>query len=738
MQSLIQLRQNLVQDRHRQLVVLSGSLNWQQKQLSGLFSQDEELLIINSNSDTAPLEVDFAGAKTTSIATKQLAHLLGQEIDGAIFSSASGLSADSIGIVSGMIKAGGLLIILTPDVPAWRKQNNPEDSRFLNTPITLHQSNKLFTQHLINSFQNSEAVWLHEKSSDVDTQPTQKTRLSNQSNLPTEDQLLAIQSVHKVAFGHRKRPLVICADRGRGKTASLGLAAIECLTEGKQHVVITASRPDQVNTAFKQASAAIKLLGEQLKDELEILIEKHNLLEFRYKGELKTFEYLAPDQLILKPTSADLLMVDEAAHLPNPLLAELLKRHHRMVFSTTLHGYEGSGRGFELRFKQHLNQQTPNWKLCEMKTPIRWAEHDPLEKIVFDALLLNAQTPELDDEISSNPDNQQIEYKTVSAQELLNDKTKLESVFGILVQAHYQTSPNDLQQLLNAPNIEIVIAEAIDEGHDSVIVGAALCVAEGKINPVKGRAHGHLIPQLLTKHYAQQDFMLLSTLRIMRIAVHPELQRQKIGHNLIRFIEKLGQQKRIDYLSSSFGGSDELLTFWFQESFWPLHVGVKRDKASGSHNIVVAKPISAMSRQALSMIQNRFQEQFPHLLFESLPNLSASQILQIMQTFRFKKTNYGLEKAMSNYSNGERPYESISIKLWEWSLHSACKIYQSSPTEQEVWCDKILKTNSWESVAHRHHLAGRKSVETALKTMIKKWLDNSNANLACNRARGYN
>ncbi len=744
MSELLSLRQQLSLNQHRQLVILSGSKSWQQSKIQNIFSSKETVFWITGKtseeqSDSLmPLEFKFSGFE--AIESKRLSYHLGEEIDGAVFNVEEGISADSLGIVSGMIRAGGLMIVLTPAEDDWKNLNNLEDSRFLNTPLTLHQSTKLFTQHLINCWQSDHVVWLKEGEEEFSRQIKLQTKAKpNQTRLPTDDQTAAVDKVLSVAFGHRKRPLVISADRGRGKTAALGLAAIQCLTNGKQHIAITASRPDQIKTAFELALHTVSELDKNSETEVEIITHKPTLLEFHYQDELKTFEYLAPDQLILTPTSADVLMVDEAAHLPTPLLIELLKRHHRMVFSTTQHGYEGSGRGFELRFKKHLNHFTPDWKSCHLQTPIRWAENDPLEQIIFDTLLLNANIPELDQATIDNCDCDQVSYQSISSRELIDQPERMQTLFGLLVQAHYQTSPNDLQQLLNAPNLNIITAEYRLKNQQTLTVGAVLCVQEGKVNPTQNRAHGHLVPQLLTRHYAQPDFLMLSTLRVMRIAVHPGVQRFGIGQKLIQQVETLGLQQRVDYISSSFGASDELLPFWFKLNFWPLHVGVKRDKASGSHNLVVAKPMSAMSRQALSLIQTHFQNQFPHLLLEALPHLPASQILQIIQTFRFKTTNYGLDKTLVDYYNGMRPYESISSKLWEWSLQSACKIGQVSSAEQSIWCDKVLKRNDWQTVAHEHHLAGRKGVEKAMKAMIEKWIG-SNAQAsseACRAAKSY-
>ncbi|WEJ62803.1 tRNA(Met) cytidine acetyltransferase TmcA [Thiomicrorhabdus lithotrophica] len=730
MSDLIQLRKTLFTEHHRALVILSGDSDWQSQQIDSLYKNHETVFWVAStlskNEVKEPVCIPdvFTRHDFECIESKRLPYYLGQEISGAIIDVKQGLSADTLGIVSGMIQSGGLLILLTPSINEWSELHNPENSRFLNTPLNLSDAKNAFTKHLILSWKESNIVWLEQDVSQAASNFTHSNdNTFSHQTLPTEDQTHALKAIHSVAFGHRKRPLIITADRGRGKSSALGIAAVDCLLDGKQHIVITASRLDQTKAAFKHAIEVLKTLNTQDKSlQIELINNKPGLVAFKYNNELKTIEFIAPDHLILNPTAADILLVDEAAHLPTPLLTDLLMRHHRLVFSTTQQGYEGSGRGFELRFKKQLDIHTPDWKTCHLKQPIRWAKNDPLEHAINHALLLDANFADIDEsEIFDTITPLDLSFKKVDINELLNNRAMLESLFGLLVQAHYQTSPNDLQQLLNAPNIHVLVA-CIEQAGKMHIIGAVLCIEEGKLNPGQARAHGHLVPQLLTKNYAQDDFMLLSTWRIMRIAVHPAYQRNGIGQHLLQEVEKLATLASVDYLSSSFGATEELLPFWFEQHFWPLHVGVKRDKASGSHNLVVAKPLTAMARQALALIQSHFQEQFPHLLLESLPYLPATQVWQIINTFRFKKRNIGLDKVLINYQNNSRPYESISGKIWEWSLQSAHTIRGASISEQAIWCDKVLKKESWQTVAHQHHLSGRKGVEEALKKMIAHWV----------------
>ena len=52
--------------------------------------------------------------------------------------------------------------------------------------------------------------------------------------------------------------------------------------------------------------------------------------------------------------------------------------------------YEGSGRGFALRFQKALDTLAPSWLAVRLQQPMRWAENDPLERFINQALLLDA------------------------------------------------------------------------------------------------------------------------------------------------------------------------------------------------------------------------------------------------------------------------------------------------------------------------------------------------------------
>jgi tRNA(Met) cytidine acetyltransferase len=95
----------------------------------------------------------------------------------------------------------------------------------------------------------------------------------------------------------------------------------------------------------------------------------------------------------------DVIVIDEAAQLPVPLLRRITRAHPHahIAFATTVRGYEGTGRGFVLRFLDQLRRDERPLSIHRLEAPIRWDAEDPLEARIFDALALDAAPASEDD-----------------------------------------------------------------------------------------------------------------------------------------------------------------------------------------------------------------------------------------------------------------------------------------------------------------------------------------------------
>uniref|UniRef100_UPI002FDDBC20 GNAT family N-acetyltransferase n=1 Tax=Leclercia sp. TaxID=1898428 RepID=UPI002FDDBC20 len=82
----------------------------------------------------------------------------------------------------------------------------------------------------------------------------------------------------------------------------------------------------------------------------------------------------------------------------------------------------------------------------------------------------------------------------------------------------------------------------------------------------------------------------LTARRGPRVAVHPARQREGIGRALVASAR---QQVNIDYLSVSFGYTNELWRFWQRCGFVLVRMGSHREASSGCYTAMAVLPISA-------------------------------------------------------------------------------------------------------------------------------------------------
>ena len=254
----------------------------------------------------------------------KLAGRLGMETDTLVFDALEGFDPDAFAMALGLVLGGGRFLLLTPPLPRWPQVRDRELERLVPAewPVTSPSG-------FLERFAAILDGW------DQETGPPHSPARPVETGL-TEDQERAKELIRYVAHGHARRPLVITADRGRGKSTILGISAAWLLQQRDCRILVTAPRRGATDILFQQARKALPV------DTLPATGDG-----LQYRGSLLTF--MAPDALLREAPDADLLLVDEAAGIPLPLLEGLIRKYRRIVLTSTVHGYEGSGRGFLLR-----------------------------------------------------------------------------------------------------------------------------------------------------------------------------------------------------------------------------------------------------------------------------------------------------------------------------------------------------------------------------------------------------
>ena len=701
------LREQACASRQRRLLVLAGDADWGR----GVAGDLCRTLPLSPASWVSVHSPDAA----ESLAGRQALALLGQEREAVIFDAHSGFDPDVFGAVSGAVVGGGLLILLTPPLGQWPDFADPAAERISIAPLTFADVSGRFLQRLVRLLATAEGVTVVEQQTEqlpaivTDAAPSEAAPVFDHDGFRSADQQTAVAALEHVIHGHRRRPVVLVADRGRGKSAALGIAAARLLREGLKRIVVTAPRIDAVAALFEQAAC---LLPEAR--------QRRGHLQWREAS----IEFHPPDELLLNPRDADLLLVDEAAAIPTPLLTRLLERHSRIAFATTVHGYEGTGRGFAVRFRRVLDTLTPGWREVRLQTPIRWAADDPVEDLVFRALLLDASAAA--DEQVADAIPASCEFVRFDRDTLAADEQSLSQLFGLLVQAHYRTRPNDLRNLLDGPGLRVYALR-----HRGQIMATALVAAEGgfdadtaqAIAAGKRRPRGHLIPQSLAAHLGLADGACLRCARVMRIAVHPAAQRRGLGKLLLQHVRRQVEVDGFDLLGVSFGASEDLLAFWHNEKLLPVRLGFSRDHASGTYSAMLLRALGKRGEAIFTAARAQFIADLALQLGDPLRELDpllAARLLRRSGEEGAPGTEMllyaGDSEAVSAFASGARSFEDCLGPLYRLALRAlvdpACELDVAG---QRLLVAKLLQKRRWGEVAALLDVPGRAAVVDRLR-----------------------
>ena len=528
------LPEQLAREGHRRLLVLSGDEVWTQQQALALRdAHPGDWLWVGDNAPVAD-----------ACSPQALHQLLGREFLHAIFDARRGFDVSAFAAAGGTLRAGSLLVLLVPDFARWADQPDRDSLRWSDSPqpiVTPH-----FIHHFCRHIARDPQVLLCQQGQPFTLLSTPAAPdWHPASGEPQSEQAAILDNLTQMPEG----VAAVTAPRGRGKSALAGML----LQRIPGNALVTAP-----------ARAATEVIA-------------------RFAGE--RYHFMAPDALLASTQVADWLIVDEAAAIPGPLLAQLVARFPRVLLTTTVQGYEGTGRGFLLKFCARF-AGLRYFTLC---APVRWAAGCPLERIIAEVLLF-------DDEPDDTTPQGQVQFTPLEQEAWRQAPAYPAAVYKLLCAAHYRTSPLDLRRMMDAPGQHFVAARA-----GETVCGALWLVEEGGLSPALSQAvwagyrrpRGNLVAQSLAAHGGSPQAAALTARRVTRVAVHPARQREGIGQALVASASQLAQT---DYLSVSFGYTDELWRFWQRCGFVLVRIGGHREASSGCYTAMAMLPLSEAGR----------------------------------------------------------------------------------------------------------------------------------------------
>lgn len=639
--------------------------------------------------------------------------LLGTECAHLVVDAWSGFHPNAVGALAGTVRAGGLLVLMTPPPERWPGYPDPDYRRMAVAGFPV-RGRALFLEHLVRSLQRDAGVMHVRQGAPLPALPSLPPAagaVPRPAECLTCDQSDAVQAIERVVNGHRDRPLVLSADRGRGKTAALGIAAARLLAAGAESIVVTAPLLGNVAPLFERALA---LLPGAVSGSGRLC----------WQG--RVLRFVSPDALLRELPAARLLLVDEAAAIPTPLLSRMLDHYHRIVFTTTVHGYEGTGRGFALRFQRELDRRRPQWLARTLSEPVRWAAGDPLEATVRRLLWLQAELP-----VPMRGAGQaatECHIEEVVRDRLLDEPELMQQLVGLLTLAHYRTTPDDCRVLMDAPNVRVAVLKC-----GGNVVGTLLVALDGPLPTAlaeavvagRRRPRGHLLPQALHAQTGSAALLEQAGARVVRIAVHPALQRRALGARMLAWLERWAGAQGLDYLGASFGARPELLPFWRAAGFTPVALGLRRDASSGEHSLLVLRGLSPHAAAVVAAERQRFAVLLPWHLAAALRELETPLVAQLLAQLPCAATLDDRDRTdLHGFMEAARDAEHCALALHRAArvlLADAGAAHSLSTAEAALLIARLLQRRDWQDAARVSQLSGRGQGVAVLRAVLGRY-----------------
>ncbi len=370
----------------------------------------------------------------------------------------------------------------------------------------------------------------------------------------TRDQAEALRAAARFARGGY-RSLLLTGDRGRGKSAALGLILAYLIARKDVGMVtVTAPSPYGVQSLFSMLIRALTVMRVEHR-----VVRRGVVIGVR--GHWFHVRYHTPGELY---EPGGLLVVDEAAAIGPHRLRMLARRARRLLAASTIHGYEGSGRVLAHMVERILSQ--PMLRV-ELRTPIRYPPGDPLEDWLYETFVLRRGGGGAPASVASG------ECVELDGWRLGGDPGLARLVYEVLSEAHYRNEPDDLALMLDAPHYRVY-----------ALLGEArtpLAVAEVSFEWLAPREKRML---------ASVAGVEGRVARIVRIAVRPGLQRRRLGSRLLRCVEVSLAHSGADYVGAVYSRS-EVIRFWLRNGYRVVYISPRFNRATGEKNIAVLKSI---------------------------------------------------------------------------------------------------------------------------------------------------
>jgi tRNA(Met) cytidine acetyltransferase len=685
-------------------------------------------------------ERDIVGRR---LAPARADELLGETHDCVVVDCHDACRPNALGRAVGAVDGGGLLVLVAPPLDRWPDERDGFDETLAVPPFGLDDVAGTFRRRLVRTLREHRGIAIVDVDAgtvEADGRTDPSPKFAEVPFSPPDDAAFP-KSVYDACLTADQRDAVLAcealadpgnavvleADRGRGKSSAAGLAAAALAADGRDVLV---AAPNYRNAAelFDRAAETLGELDALVSDERDTDAAH----ELRAEGGGRV-RFCRPTDA--EAETADVLVIDEAAALPVRVLQSLLSVAPSVCFATTVHGYEGAGRGFDVRFRDTLDDERAV-DTVTLDDPIRYAAADPIEVWLFRALLLDAR-PAVEPLVAeATPDD--ATYERLDPTALVGNENRLRETFGLLVNAHYRTEPDDLARLLDAPNIALR-ALTVD-GH---VLAVALLAREGGLSESRrremyegARVRGNMLPDVLTSQLRDIEAARPVGLRVMRIATHHAVRSRGFGSRLLSAIEAefdadgdrplSGRFDAVDYLGVGYGATPELLSFWDDNGYRTVHLSTTRNDTSGEYSALMVRPLSDAGTDLADRHAAWFRRRIPDVLADALddadPDVVRGALAAASGPVRLDLTDTEW-RVLASAAYGPGLYDVAPGPFRQVALRALVDGALDDPDAERLLVVKVLQVTPWEETADRLGYVSRRECMRSLGDAYRPLVD---------------
>jgi len=359
-----------------------------------------------------------------------------------------------------------------------------------------------------------------------------------------------------------KSIVAIKGPKGRGKSATLGLAVAGAIALNYSNIFVTSTSVNNLETLFSFILIGLSTLNLKQDVDFEVSYAKSDKSDKEFVSRILVFrshqqriQYISPSTAIkdkLLCQSAELMIIDEACAMPFDLLKSFFGPYLIFLSSTTT-GFEASGKSRLTKLLKYLRNESSKCTMGDfslkifheltLDRPILYSLNDPVDIWINKFLCLNISTVEIESwAVCPKPEECDLYYINRDSLFIFEpDKENfLQKLMALYDSTSYSLNPDSLHSMLDHPNHHLfcLLPSVTLEAKRLLKISEILCFVHLQIDDLSfqqslnklGHQGSVLSSSQICLDFDQESCKSMRGTRILKIATNPNFIEKEYGY----------------------------------------------------------------------------------------------------------------------------------------------------------------------------------------------------------------